>query len=110
MFKKLNYEAIITCTVVLAISFFMFKEIFNHIKPKSKWIYFEDVEIGLFDSIKDKKGITKIGDTLVIREHSWGRGKSYIWGKYKGYKPAGGPVEINDTTYYVYYNVVVRKK
>jgi hypothetical protein len=110
MFKKLNYEAIVTWVVIFAIAFFIFRELFNQIKPKNKLIYIEDVEIGIFDSIKDTKNITKIGDTLVIREHSWGRGKSYIWGKYKGYKPTGGAVELNDTTYYVYYNVVVRKK
>lgn len=109
--RTINYEAIVTWVIIFAIIGFAAKEIANHfLYPKSNWIYYQDVEIGKYDSIRDKKNITKIGDTLIIREHSQGKGRAYIWGKYQGYVPEGGPVQIGDTTYYVYHNVVVRKK
>jgi hypothetical protein len=108
--SKRDYTSAITWTIVFGIMFSIFIAIYQGIKPKKSWIYFEDIEIGKYDSIVDKKNITKLGDTLVIREHSQGRGNSFIWGKYKGYTPQGGPVQIGDTTYYVYYNKVVRIK
>lgn len=109
--KKLNIDVLVTWVVIGAIAILVAREFLSHFThPKTDWIYYEDVEIGKYDSIRDKRNISKVGDTLVIREHSQGRGKAYIWGKYKGYNPQGGPVQIGDSIYYVYYNKAVRVK
>ena len=106
---NLNYTAIITWTLITLVVLSMMTWLYKKV-TKNEWIYTKDVEIGVYDSIKDPLDITKVGDTLIIEENTMSRDRRLILGKYKGSIPIGTPFKVNDTTYYKYYNLVVREK